>query len=907
MDKPAFDSSQPFQEVQGQKPLFNPNQPFQQVAMQKPMSEEQIADAAEAQDEALQDKYGGVGQTLKAFAEGAGRGASFGTSTAAERAAGVNPEDIKGREEANPIASTIGEIAGIAGSALTGIGEGAAVERAGSLAARALGLGGEGAVSKIGSTAAKMAVENALVQGGNEVHKYIEEDPNQSAGSAVANIGLSSLIGLGGGAAFGAVSPLWKATAGKQLGTLSELISNRVNGKAIPLTPEIEQAITSSGIELTPDIRAGLSKVPMLENSFNTLREATTQPAQDLQQSLFNFRKTAADEVVGAFGKTPDQIPEAISHYEAGHVLQEDLAKTIEDKVKPISEGFNQIRDTFKKIPLTQQDDVIADRLAQLGSDQGWNIPSMPQTKLLNDTLKDLPHVKTLEDLRNYQSNIWSKAQGDPGLFNSAGKIVGVLRDVESQALERAAGEKGANTLMKLQLARSAYKDSADLIETLNDRLHVGKYGGPESFTRALREMPPETVLNRLSKGNDVGLMNVLQKEFPEISARIKDYQVNKILASAASKAPEGMAVNTKKVFDQINKMTPEMKAFVLSGESGQKLQGIETLLNSVPEYKSSWTARHQENLWGSAPQGVAGFVSWLTGHGLGQGLLVGSVGKWLIRDAPDAVRYMLLKFLGSSGSIEPSAMKGVVNFAAAVIKGEHAMSKGIDSLFKAGAAVLPRQYLGDDKSNQKLDKKIQSLAQNPESLMNTGGSMGSMLPDHATALSATATRAVNYLNSIRPKTSQPGMLDKPIEVSKAQQAKYDRALTIADKPLRVLENVKNGTILPEDVITLRSIHPDLYNRMSQKIMSSISTQIDKEVHIPYETRLGLGMFLGQAVDGTMTPQSIMMNQPIAAQPQQQTPKPQGQGPRNYKALSKLPASYMTTDQQRSAKRSGAS
>src|ERR1700733_15513656 len=66
-------------------------------------------------------KYGTTGQQLITGAEGAAQGATFGLSTAAEVAAGVNPQDIHERAAENPVSHMVGEGAGLIGSSLTGV------------------------------------------------------------------------------------------------------------------------------------------------------------------------------------------------------------------------------------------------------------------------------------------------------------------------------------------------------------------------------------------------------------------------------------------------------------------------------------------------------------------------------------------------------------------------------------------------------------------------------------------------------------------------------------------------------------------------------------------------------------------------------------------------------------------
>src|ERR1700722_1137185 len=60
-----------------------------------------------------EDKYGTPGQQLKTAAEQAASSATFGLSTKAETALGVNPEDIRARAEENPVSGFVGSVAGL--------------------------------------------------------------------------------------------------------------------------------------------------------------------------------------------------------------------------------------------------------------------------------------------------------------------------------------------------------------------------------------------------------------------------------------------------------------------------------------------------------------------------------------------------------------------------------------------------------------------------------------------------------------------------------------------------------------------------------------------------------------------------------------------------------------------------
>lgn len=164
------------------------------------------------------DKYGSTGQQLITGLEGAAKGVAGPLATLAETSLfGVKPEDIRGRAEENPIIHGGSELAGFAGSALTGIGEAGVVANIGDAAARAAGVGLEGAstISKIASHGIKTGAEMMAIQTGDEISRAITQDPNQSIGTAAINIGLSGIIGGAGGAILGSVSPLWKSSIEK--------------------------------------------------------------------------------------------------------------------------------------------------------------------------------------------------------------------------------------------------------------------------------------------------------------------------------------------------------------------------------------------------------------------------------------------------------------------------------------------------------------------------------------------------------------------------------------------------------------------------------------------------------------------------------------------------------------------
>lgn len=870
-----------------------------------------------------EEKYGSPLQTAGAALEGLARGATFGLSTGLESAVGntlnieqLKPEAIRAREEQNPIASIGGEIASFA---IPGLPVAKAIDKAGQFVAKGLKLGSEvinpttgklvyeaikSPVAQVGSPAVRLAIESALAQSGNEVHKMFAGAPDQTVQTAIADIGLSTLLGGGTGAAFGAISPLWKATVGDKLDGLLSKIQRRANGEPISLDRNVQEALDLTALEVTPEIRAGLSKDPELAKQFNVLRESKTAPGLKLKEGVEKFQEDAKDSVLKALGRTKDDLGElsSVSHYDTGVKLQEKLVDDIERRFKPISEEYDAITDKFSKVAIKQEQDVIADRLAQIAHDERWTLsPSSPQFKLYNETMNELSNVKDLEDLRKFQSIIWGKAKSDPGaLWDVSKKINNVLNNTLEESYQTYARQRGDAFLTRYLSAKEAYRTERELIDTLNDRLRVGKYGGPGTFVNALKDMKPEEILNRLSKPNDAGLIQLLQSQFPGLTDSIKKYHLDKELKKAIVATGDGYSIRADTLFKNIDKMTPELRGFILPPGAEEHVQGIRTLLKSLPEYKTSGTAGHLDSLLSKAPGAATALASLLIGQNPAIGYLLGQTAKWVARDAPDAIRLGMLKFLGSGGKVEPEAFKSMVEFINHTIKGESKLSKATKGIFKAGAEVLPIRLMPNDRDREKLNKRLQAYQVDPSGLFNVGGNTGYYLPEQSAAIGKTAMNAVNYLNSLRPNVNKKSPLDTGIKPSKDQLAKFNIALDIAQQPLMVLDSIKKGTITPHEVAVFKTLYPDLYNRTSQKLLDGVIHATDQGESVPYRTRMALSLFLGQPLDSTMTGTSIIAAQaslqgPEGAQPMS-APQPKGT---SLKDADKLVQGVSTSSQTR--------
>lgn len=368
-------------------------------------------------------KYETPLEEAKTAAEGAGEGLAGPLFTGAERLAGVSPEGMLGRRQINPGIHGSFQGLGLAGGMLAGTGEAALLEKAGVGASELAGLGGEGAslLSKIGGGATRAAVENALFQGGDEASKLLVNDPEQSVGSAVTNIGLSGLMGAGLGAGMGAISPLWDAKMGGKMGQFIEDFKGRINqhlenpDPVGMLTKELEDlhgGITSANDEVWGP--KGLKSQEIKSLIPSEMTEPMAGQAKDL------LKKTQS--MVQTFEEDPDLYPRGNAARFARDASV--FANGIKSAENP-GEMFSAIQDFKQRL----QDSV----------NYGWQGAPKAEEEI-SKMIKNLGF-----DVRTGLENpeIWGAAGERQQAINGAFKeFLPALKDFQSKFMEKSGNEK---------------------------------------------------------------------------------------------------------------------------------------------------------------------------------------------------------------------------------------------------------------------------------------------------------------------------------------------------------------------------------------------------------------------------------------------------------------------------------
>jgi len=252
-----------------------------------------------------------------------------------------------------------------------------------------------------------------------------------------------------------------------------------------------------------------------------------------------------------------------------------------------------------------------------------------------------------------------------------------------------------------------------------------------------------------------------------------------------------------------------------------------------------------------------------------------------------------LLTKTGHSKSEDPN--KPIEEYIDHSRKGRKLLHNHIEHMFTTD------NMMPDKNAREALKSHLQDLREHPEKMLEVGGNLASVLPNHAIQLAAKLGHVTDHFNAIRPIQSKANPLDELTPADKVDEEKYDRHLDIAQNPAMVIKHAKEGNLLPSDMQALSIMYPTLHNVIKEKGMEALIDAKSKNMEIPYRHKLGLSTLLGQPMDSTMTPQSMqaIIKSAGPQQVQQKTKTPKKASGVELKQINKVNDLYATADQNR--------
>lgn len=471
-------------------------------------------------------KYGSGTEALKAGIEGVASGATLGLSRAFENVTGISTSQEQSlRKEANPIASGSGEVLGTiaplilsAGTAAPAV-AGAEVATQGGLRAGLKALASATPVSLVSKTgmaaaegatdllakagisgasknlAARMiaigapkmagsALEGAIYGAGNAIDESALGNADLNAEHLLSNIGVGSLIGLGGGLGvlgIEAASPLLEKIVDKSKNYVGSAAKKSVSTLFGVSEDTLDKYVEKGGkdfLKNTPSLETGsLAIHDDLEKTFNDVAEKKTAAQGALRdtQDLARDAKDAARDAKVEYMNSADNDALDIAKRTVGAVNDlRDKALAASDQTFVGLEGK-----TVKLAPIEDSLNELKKKYSEYG------LPGESTVKKLDDYLTDIKTISTDGEIP--ADLLKRRIQGlDQATKNSYGQNATEFTPMQTNALKSARFSIDDVLKDAIPEYRAAMKPVAEDFSLLSN---LGRYGDEQSVLRSLKNM----------------------------------------------------------------------------------------------------------------------------------------------------------------------------------------------------------------------------------------------------------------------------------------------------------------------------------------------------------------------------------------------------------------------------------
>lgn len=707
-------------------------------------------------------------------------------------------------------------------------------------------------------------------------HRAEQNPITHGIGEAIG-FGGSMLTGVGEGALIAGIGEAAAKSAGLGASTLSKIATSGIRTgaemAAMQTGDEISKMITNEpGQSLgSAAINVGLSGIlggagGAVIGSISPLWKAATEKSNlpkiiDEAKAQYNFRQTNPD------------VPSAITDELTTRMSEVDNIRSQLSELKgsSLARAMPEITEQNSS-KINTQIQGISESIASEIESASKNAKLKGAVPYLSQDLNEF-----LEIVNNPQASYSEKFGAANDLKRTLDSYKNFNQDIQSTALAKVS-EKLANSIRPALEDSKVWGEAANVQKKVNAAISASIKSEKDAASKFTSKLMGErvadqgkvtTLVNQLGKGK-AGIKEDIINNYIKHTDELAD-TINKIHVDAGLEAPVSLTP------------TPALNHTVSNNTAGTKLgnwlydKGLSSVTGSV------------------AAEGIGAGVGSLVGHPI-----IGAyIGEKTLSPILSSIAKPLLE-----GATNSEAAKGAIDYIGSVIKGDKLLNEASKNIFKSAAQVIPEHMMPTPEKREKLEKSIDHNS-DFNNATKIGGNIGHYLPNHASASGATGAAAINYLNGLKPKTIKLNPLDTDSVVDKQQQEKYNRALDVAQQPLVILNHVKKGTLIPQDIQTLNAIYPGMTQKIAQKVSENMINAIHEGQSIPYHQRVSLSLLTGTPLDSTNTQASMQSIMMCNGSPQSQ-PK---QGPQRrpnseaVKASQKSAAMYQTPLQAREANR----
>lgn len=845
-----------------------------------PAGAQQIEDFK--REQAFHAKYGTTGQQIKTGAEGAAQALTLGTSTFLEKhLLGVNPEDIKGRQEENPGSHTIGTGLSVAVPLLLSGGAAAPLEAGAAGAEGAVAAGTEGAsalsrvagytapglISKLGEATSE-GVSGLLGEGGNSlagrlaakaveagagsgiegtayglgqvVHEKSLGDPNLTASRAIEEIGLSGLLGFGIGGATGALGQLVGEAASSKLGAKLDDWANTFEGN--------QNIKTAAGPGKGQSALKWLYKKMSPGEASKLGQEAGDLGligGMDSPSSVFEKSNAMMDDVGPRLSgglREVDALPTAkpIDVSDVVDRMRKEVLAPIdgdpaqEAAARVVRKYIDGYQDSLESVEskASRASEVDAHMASLEEKAQGRIAKGLSRGESPAEEYTGSPATTTLTDLHQARTSLGKSIyglNGDMTVSTAQKEALQDLRSIISDEIEKGIGKSGADTAGWRALNRQ-YSVAASIN-------HIAEKG---TASAGLSGIPLSAILTSgagLVHGGPLGAAalggaTMLAKRFGPQALAAGARAVRHLVDDGAA---EGLASRTADAIAEARQAGQEVggatRAASVWGHITDKLG--EPLGGPTKDFLRDSAQEHLAHQEQGTPVETVAALSQLERANQRVGNRINDSVSALVRGAPRVARGEAIA--GVSGAFTRPPTEAHSSFA------------------------------------KKADR-IRQLAANPQMMMEhldrAASDVREHAPDTAAALQVGMSRCVAVLNQSLPPQPPHAPLEKPFTPSPDQVAKFQRCYEAVAKPTSILKQAAAGTLTPDSVAAAQAAHPQAFAAMQTALLAKLSSH---RAPVPYAQRQMISLIMGRDMDGTSTPAMIQASQAAFSTPPEQS------------------------------------
>jgi hypothetical protein len=868
---------------------------------------------------------------LRAFTEAGLGAATFGVSREIENKLGITtPEEQALIKEAHPVAAGLGTGFGIiaplvatsgaaapaiagaeaAGAAATAAGAAragitaaellnpvAAASKVGTAVSEAVAprvagaLGGlaqtsprlAGAITQGAAGAAGLGVEGALYGVGNSIDEHALGDPEALGEHLLSNVGLSALMAGGLGAIFhGGLGALKKPSFGKvateiptaadyaeSLGRPVTTFEDAIKGATFdnpeerktllnglremkPHADKIEEAAQVLGVQAFP---GQLSANDAVQKMWQILSDSASPIGQAEKQGILDSLKTIQGRIEQVVRSAPTG-----TKAEVGQALADSFLSKADTMIESYSAKFKELGLTEGVIPVSERS------LKQIIRNVG-KVEEVAQgiTPEFGQQLQGrLGNIRTLENLTTQIKALNNDIRGlqQAGKVNEARvaeKIKGKLERLYEVTIKKQFSPRDQKYLLDMYKgSRREFAQAAQKLGRIAGVTGKKNLGSPINFVRLLKDegkFNADLLVDKLFQKKNTKFLEFFQREFPEEWQLVKNYQ-----KAQFGEYKDGI-LNVNQVIRQFDDLEPEVQKALFSDAERRTIEATKTYMEAFPAPIN--------------PSKTAPTLGWMA-------FLANPV-----EAAYTTARDLAIK--AGFGGLEISAKDAPRTAALSKVreyaqKTQRAVEFGSKAIFNPktvrGVIGVGSQVLDQDEYHKIIDK-VDKAVSNPEDfhsvLDKNTQNLNPYAPKTAFAIQNKMSVAASFLSAKAPRGVKSSVLSPKYQPSKSEISKFARYYNTVKSPTSVLKKIKTGSVLPEEMETLKVVYPQLLAEMQGAIMEQLADHMANAKDLPYQTKLGLSAFLEHDLVNSMGQESVAMNQVTFGAPTMQ--KEQGLKP----------------------------